>query len=229
MSKTFPATHGSMCARESVPDIIGDMSSPGIPEVDEAYKIGLLQNRSEIESLYNTVIGLRPKTIIDIGVAYGGTTMLWLGMPTVEHVVGIDLEKGPGSPRLGDGGFRGPRDSFLADFAADKGKRLDLLDMDSHSVDTLSLVKTMVGDEVDFIFIDGDHSYNGVRADYELWEPMVRDGGAVAFHDIAETDHHVKSCACHVYKLWQEIEGRKVEFNAGRMWGGIGVLFKDKG
>ena len=37
--------------------------------------------------------------------------------------------------------------------------------------------------EIDFLFIDGDHSLAAVRQDWELWAPMVRSGGHVALHD----------------------------------------------
>lgn len=36
---------------------------------------------------------------------------------------------------------------------------------------------------VDLVFIDGDHSEHGVRADWEGWNGFVEPGGAVVFHD----------------------------------------------
>lgn len=36
---------------------------------------------------------------------------------------------------------------------------------------------------VDFLFIDGDHSYEGVRADVEAWFPKLSSGALVVFHD----------------------------------------------
>lgn len=36
---------------------------------------------------------------------------------------------------------------------------------------------------VDMVFIDGDHSYEGVRGDWEAWRLNVRPGGIVALHD----------------------------------------------
>jgi predicted O-methyltransferase YrrM len=36
---------------------------------------------------------------------------------------------------------------------------------------------------VDLVFIDGDHSEQGVRADWEGWHEFVEPGGAVLFHD----------------------------------------------
>lgn len=39
---------------------------------------------------------------------------------------------------------------------------------------------------VDLVFIDGDHSEEGVAADWEAWHPFVAEGGAVVFHDARE-------------------------------------------
>lgn len=36
---------------------------------------------------------------------------------------------------------------------------------------------------VDFIYVDGDHRYEGVMADLESWVPKVKPGGIVAGHD----------------------------------------------
>lgn len=37
--------------------------------------------------------------------------------------------------------------------------------------------------DVDLVFVDGDHSEEGVRADWEGWHGVVAPGGAVVFHD----------------------------------------------
>jgi predicted O-methyltransferase YrrM len=36
---------------------------------------------------------------------------------------------------------------------------------------------------IDLLFIDGDHSYDGVRRDWELFSPLVSAFGIVVFHD----------------------------------------------
>ncbi|KKH47216.1 class I SAM-dependent methyltransferase [Methanosarcina sp. 1.H.A.2.2] len=38
--------------------------------------------------------------------------------------------------------------------------------------------------KVDFIFIDGDHSYEGVKKDVDLWIPKLNPGALVVMHDI---------------------------------------------
>jgi hypothetical protein len=38
-------------------------------------------------------------------------------------------------------------------------------------------------DPVDLVFVDGDHSEEGCRADWDLWHGFVTPGGMVAFHD----------------------------------------------
>jgi SAM-dependent methyltransferase len=39
---------------------------------------------------------------------------------------------------------------------------------------------------VDLVFVDADHSYSGVKRDYEAWFDKVVPGGYFAFHDVGE-------------------------------------------
>jgi predicted O-methyltransferase YrrM len=43
--------------------------------------------------------------------------------------------------------------------------------------------RAWAGPSVDLVFIDGDHSPEGCREDWDVWHPHVRPGGLVAFHD----------------------------------------------
>lgn len=36
---------------------------------------------------------------------------------------------------------------------------------------------------IDLLLIDGEHSYEGTRDDFENWSPLVADGGTILFHD----------------------------------------------
>lgn len=48
---------------------------------------------------------------------------------------------------------------------------------------TCDSTKTDFPEPLDILFIDGDHSYEGVFADYERHSPNVKDGGVIFFHD----------------------------------------------
>jgi len=37
--------------------------------------------------------------------------------------------------------------------------------------------------QIDFLFIDGDHSYEGVKTDFELYSKLLSDKGIIAIHD----------------------------------------------
>jgi len=39
----------------------------------------------------------------------------------------------------------------------------------------------------DFVFIDGDHSYEGLQADWTAWKPLLASAGIVALHDSRST------------------------------------------
>ena len=41
--------------------------------------------------------------------------------------------------------------------------------------------------ELELLFIDGDHSYDGAKADFERWGAFVRPAGHVLFHDAVDT------------------------------------------
>jgi predicted O-methyltransferase YrrM len=41
--------------------------------------------------------------------------------------------------------------------------------------------------EVELLFVDGDHSYEGARADFDRWSALVRPGGHLLFHDAVDS------------------------------------------
>ena len=51
------------------------------------------------------------------------------------------------------------------------------------------LQKQLNGREIDILFIDGDHSEFGTRKDFELYSPLVANGGFVVFDDFMDTSY----------------------------------------
>jgi len=72
----------------------------------------------------------------------------------------------------------------------------------------------------DMIFIDGDHSYEAVKLDYELYENMATK--MIVFHDIFQ------DIWLGPRQLWNQIEGKKLEVNTNTNLG-IGILFVEGG
>jgi len=83
--------------------------------------------------------------------------------------------------------------------------------------------------EWDFAFIDGDHSYEGVKADFYNLLPHLKKGTPVAFHDIAISDFHHQH-GCYVGEFWRDLKKeypatKFEEFQTNKEWAGIGLLF----
>ena len=43
--------------------------------------------------------------------------------------------------------------------------------------------------KIDYLHIDGDHSYEGVKKDFELYSSIVSENGIITIHDIDQTYH----------------------------------------
>ena len=102
-----------------------------------------------------------------------------------------------------------------------------MLRADSHSPKTFKLVKTVLADKkVDFLFIDGDHTYEGVKRDFNMYSSLVKEGGIIAFHDIVE---HDPRSSCKVNKFWNELkndhEYLEIIKDRKQKWAGIGVIY----
>ena len=163
----------------------------GVSSIDEALDLaygfsfcGIVfapwQERSEIRGLLEAVAALHPRTIVEIGTSNGGTLFLFARVAAPDAVlVSVDLPHG----EFG-GGYPTWRGHLYRAFAS-RGQRIELLRADSHRSETVDAVRAVLGGRVvDALFIDGDHTYVGVKQDYEMYEWLVRDGGIVAFHDI---------------------------------------------
>lgn len=73
-------------------------------------------------------------------------------------------------------------DNYLAAQMATDFARARRIVMKMPSVDAASTIETVITD-IDFAFIDDDHSYEGVTRSLQAWLPFVRSGGILAGHD----------------------------------------------
>ena len=155
-------------ARRTIPGI-----TPGLGEIDFHSGLG-----DSAWLLYGLARALKPKVAVEIGSARGKSAC-YVGQALKEN----------GSGKL---------------FAIDPHTRTDWNDEDS--VDTLDEMRRNIRSlklekrveiiretseraaarwmlPIDMLFIDGDHSYEGVKRDWELFSPHVSAFGVVIFHD----------------------------------------------
>jgi predicted O-methyltransferase YrrM len=181
--------------------------------------IAPVQRQYELTKLAETVRTLQPGIVLEIGTARGGTLFVFsrLAQPDAT-IISIDLPGGD----FGDG-YPAWKESIYKKFAS-RTQDIHLLRADSHSHGTVSaLEKILAGRKIDFLFIDGDHTYEGVAKDYANYAPLVRPGGVIGFHDIRSPDP-----TYGVPQLWNELKHKlphKEFLEPGGINMGVGVLF----
>jgi cephalosporin hydroxylase len=180
-----------------------------------AWRHSANQKIPEFAGLIGLVSERELNVVLEIGTAHGGTYWTWcrLATPTA-HLVSVDL---PGNDEWSSRVRSYPRPT----------QTQTLIRADSHDPQTVRSLDGLRG-LVDLLFIDGDHSYEGVRADFENYAPLVRASGLIAFHDVDSTNHP----ASQVDRFWTQLrdlyEAREIidtadDEQSGRY--GIGVLF----
>jgi predicted O-methyltransferase YrrM len=186
----------------------------------EAVAGGAVQKVGELAGLVRLVRELRPAVVLEIGSFRGGTFRLWSQLAAEDAlVVGVDIDTGYGAAP-----------TAVLESVARPGQHVVALRLDSQQEATRDEVERILdGRPVDFLFIDADHTYAGVRRDFELYAPLVRPGGLVAFHDVIT---HTGLEGIEVDRLWRQIRGEyesweflQPEHDIGfGPWGGIGVI-----
>ena len=191
-----------------------------------AEKKGATQKISEFAPLLQLLKRRKLKSVVEIGTAQGGTLYAWCKIAHPDAlIISIDLPGGP----FGGGYTLNDVKKFRK--YKRKNQKLYFLRKDSHKQETKNkLIGILDGRKIDFLFIDGDHRYRGVKKDFQLYSSLVKHNGLIVFHDIL---YHPKVPACKVEKFWNEMKGKyknrefidKEDDRGWGQWGGIGVLY----
>jgi cephalosporin hydroxylase len=180
-----------------------------------------LQRPAEIRNLLAILSKRKPAVVVEIGTASGGNLFLFTRVAAKDAlIVSIDLPAG----RFG-GGYPRWRIPLYRAFARPHQK-VHLIRGDSHAPETLAKLSAILnGRKIDFLFVDGDHTYQGVSQDFNLYHPFVHPGGIIAFHDIVE---HSSETQCNVNRFWQQIKTRYDHVEIVEDWkagfAGIGLI-----
>ena len=181
--------------------------------VMRATKPRMHQNRKEMNSflkLINNRSDKKYEVILEIGAFWGGTTEVFANFCRKMISVDIDL------PRFYDYTITG----------CDEYKYIQ---GSSYEQGTIRKVKKELDkNKIDVLFIDGDHSYEAVKKDFNAYLPLVKKGGIIGFHDIINpSTWRVKGKVVGTSKFWKEIKDKykSTRFVYEKHKWGIGVLF----
>lgn len=152
-------------------------------------RVKTLQIPVEITQLAQAVQALKPRIIIEIGTARGGTLLIWSYLAS-ERVITCDLKD-----------LRLQHPLFSRFPPPGSPCQVTLLSGNSHEAGFKARVaQELNGEKADFMFIDGDHTESGVEADYNDYKEFVRPGGLIAFHDIVEKQPLPTNQVFHFWK-----------------------------
>lgn len=213
---------------------IDDTKPQTTTPVDSGYKMSecpvpCLQHEDELLEFLEIFEAANPKKVIEIGTFFGGTMWFMIQRAKeLEKFVSIDLMIPPEDDRYQKllecqalwGGFAAVRDGI--------GNNLSMEHLfgNSRSENIIGLVRTIFPDnDVDVLHIDGDHTYDGVKADYYNYRDLVKPGGMIVFHDVEGIPD--------VNRFWNELIAENKDsfyrtISAGTENGGwgIGILIK---
>ena len=156
---------------------------------------------------------LKPKTVVELGTHSGNS---FFAMCQAASLMGLDCKLYAVDSWAGDIHMTVDEAVFQDVQAYGRARYSTMIELVKSTFDA---ARERFGDRsVDLLHIDGTHTYDAVRNDFERWVPTVRDGGVILFHDIAE-----RRADFGVFRLWAELkkEFRSFEFHHSH---GLGVL-----
>ena len=188
-------------------------------------EFGILQVENEIVPFLDFVAEHDPKVIGEIGLKHGGNSFMFLRkLQNATLYLGMDLVL---------------ENISKLKFFRRPSQKMHILEGNSQLPVIVDKAKRHLGSQrFDFLFIDGDHEYDGVLEDLIQWYSLVKPGGLIAFHDIvpdqeARTgirDESSRLWGGGVYKLWANIkphfEHKEFVDNWEQGGFGIGVIIK---
>ena len=180
----------------------------------EQCPVPLLQYPREFGALLDLYRALRPQTVLEIGSLFGGTLWHWMRYaPPDALILNIDALVSAQDDRYAR--QKAGHDGLWAEWASGFGVGLKTFGGPSNDfailaatraaliercgVDCAQLRSSDMDAGLDFLFLDGDHSYPVAKFDYIHYGSLVRPGGLIALHDVLDRP------TSQVARLWREI------------------------
>lgn len=176
---------------------------------------------------YALVRNLRPKRILCVGSRKGyvpAIVALACKDNGMGHVDFVDAGYGPEEPTKHWSGI-----GFWK--KANAKKHFGSIGVDrfitTHVMTTREFADTYPKNRYQYIYLDGDHSYEGITLDYSLFWPRLEKGGLMTFHDVVAHGYLDKGLF-GIWKFWRELKENKIIFPFPKD-SGFGIVQKGKG
>lgn len=190
-SHPYEATFGHMITRlddDKIRRVLRAVSEASAPPYC-GMGVAPTQTPDEIAFLCLAMLTVEPAVVVEIGSQFGGSLWFWIALTQrlsqnvapKTQIFSVDL---PGHIHGCAPANERETLELWRSWIDPSQQELHILRANSQLQTTATAVKDILhGRAIDFLFIDGDHRYSGVKRDYELYSPLVRPGGIIAFHD----------------------------------------------
>jgi predicted O-methyltransferase YrrM len=148
-----------------------------------------MMHRNDIEALAALLLALKPKRVFEIGTFRGASSQMMLRLLPKVEVVSIAFVNEAASRQFNNDELAIEEVGALV--TAENRPRYTQLIGDSHQIDPEVFVQAH--GKMDLVFIDGDHSREGVRQDTDLARAILAKGGAIAWHDANPKKRYIGS------------------------------------
>src|ERR1700754_1244384 len=167
---------------------------------------------------FDLISKLRPKLIVELGVFQGMSYFSFCQAVQINNL---------SSACYGVDSWRGDEHaSFYTEEVFEKVNTYNNANYSGFSTllrcDFGEALKHFKDKSIDLLHIDGLHTYEAVKNDFETWLPKMSDSSIILFHDTAEKDR-----GFGVYRLWEELSALYPSFSFEHGHG-LGVLATGK-
>jgi cephalosporin hydroxylase len=175
---------------------------------------GALQHRSEITALLNLAEENGTRVACEIGAFHAGTSLIFSRALHPDTLIVMDLYN---------------KNRWRLRRAAPPSQTVHIINGDSTQPLVMErLRRKLCGRQLDLLFIDGDHRWDGVRNDFLNYRGFVRDGGLIAFHDICEAQDRTSGGVPAFWRLLRSLYQTDEFVDSEDQHGlGIGVIRYD--
>lgn len=149
-----------------------------------------MMHRLDVEALAAAILACQPARVFEIGTYRGASSEMILRLLPEAQVISIAFVNDQQAGRQFNNDELGP-DEVGALVSPGNRDRFTQLIGDSHKIDAGAFVRDH--GRMDLVFIDGDHSREGVRQDTELARAILAPGGSIAWHDANPKKRYIGS------------------------------------